>query len=211
MYDIFIGNKRVNNVRSVSFPSANDETFNRTFTLTNVVYDMFRITDIVVTVSMEEQSDGSCIVYMDTDITQYGGSEPKPISGLNSWYVLIDENPEFNDTGKSINGYFVHSLGGKPYYSAAEDFGYSYTSQRNAGFHKGSYSGTLYNSEWGSVAGKYSMLKYSSSEYTKMKNSGDNFGQKQMRLVSMRYPIANLEPTLGDTSFNYGGEVVVNE
>lgn len=210
MADIKIGNKTFNGVESVQFPSANDPTFMREFTLKTLIADMIYPTDYFVKLSMVENEDGTAVVYMDTDTTTLAGEEPLPISKTNNWFILFCEDDEHNISDKVINGYVIHSLGGKPYYSAALDFGYSFTSKRNAGFHMCWFGGSLYNTEWGAETGKYSLIKYSASQFTTIKNNNCAFDTKKCRLYGCRYPIAQLSEKLGDTDF-VQGEVSVNE
>lgn len=210
MANVKIGNKVFNNVDTVQFPSADDPTFMKEFRSISLIDDVLYPTEYFITISMEEQSDGGAIVYMDTDTTELAGPYPLPLTTLNGWFVLFCEEDQYTE-GNSINGYLVHQLGGKPYYSSAMDFGFSYTSQRNAGFSLGRYGSSLYNSEWGTEAGKYSMLKYNSSQFTTIKNAGANFDKKKCRLYGFRYPIVGHTVSLGDTDFMDEGEVVVNE
>lgn len=210
MANIKIGNKVFKNIETVEFPSANDPTIMKGFKSISILDDVLYPTEYFITLTMEEKSDGSAIVYMDKDTTELAGSYPLPLTKLNGWFVLFCEDDQYTE-GNSINGYIVHQLGGKPNYSAAMDFGFSYTSQRNAGFSMGRYGSSLYNSEWGTEVGKYSMLKYNSSQFETIKNAGANFDKKKCRLYGFRYPIVGQTASLGDTDFMDEGEVAVNE
>lgn len=210
MSNIKIGNKVFNNVESVQFPSANDPTFMATFDRRSIIADIIYPTEYIVNIKMVENEDGTAIVYMDQDTTAFAGAYPKPITTLGSRFILFCEEDEDHHEG-CINGYMIKSLGGKPYYGAAEDLGYAFVSQRNNGFRIGQYTGSLYNSEWGTEEGLYSFLKYNSSQFLAIKNKNANFDTKKCRLYAFRYPVIQLSENLGDTEFVPPLEVIINE
>lgn len=209
MANVKIGNKVFNDINTVQFPSADDPTYMHEFESRALISDIIYPTEYEIKITVEEQPDGSAIVYMGTDTTTLAGNYPLPITTINSMFLLICENDDHTQNN-CINGYLVPCLGGKPYYARAEEIGYTYMSQRNAAVHR-NLRGSLYNTEWGTEEGKYSFLKYSSSDIQTMKNSNIFFTEKICRLYAFRYPTVQIESSLGDTVFKSGGEVIVNE
>lgn len=210
MADVKIGTKSFYNINEMKFPSANDPTHMKSFEIKTLVSDMIYPTDYFVTLSMVENEDGTAVVYMDTDTTTLAGDYPLPINKNNNWFILFCEEDDNHNIEKCINGYLVHSLGGKPYYTTPLAFGYSFISQRNGGFHMGWFGGSLYNSEWGTEEGKYSLIKYSASQLTDIKNNNCTFETKKCRVYGFRYPVVQLSARLGDTDF-VQDEVIVDE
>ena len=134
MANVKIGNKVFNDINTVQFPSADDPTYMHEFDSRALISDIIYPTEHEIKITVEEQSDGSAIVYMDTDTTTLSGDYPLPLSKLGSMFLLICENDDHTQNN-CINGYLIYCTSGKPYGARAEEIGYTYVSQRNAGVH----------------------------------------------------------------------------
>ena len=205
MADIKIGTKVFNGVNAIEFPSAADPTLMKPFKAVDIIPDMFVDTGLSVKVTLVAQEDGSAIAYCDTDLTALTDTNGKSPNVL----VLFSDESLPNIV-KNWCGIFMKMLGGKPYYTAPILWGYAFVSNRLEGFNWSPFSTTLYNSEWGTEAGKYSLFKVSASTFTSMNNEGVAFLERSYHVIATRYPTVQLSVSLGDTDF-VQDEVIVNE
>lgn len=205
MADIKIGTKVFNGVNAMEFPSAADPTLMKPFKAVDIISDMFVDTGLSVKVTLVAQEDGSAIAYCDTDLTALTDTIGK---GQNTLVLFSDES--LPSIGKNWCGIFMQVLSGKPYYAAPILWGYAFLSTRLSGFIWSPFGTNLYNSEWGTEAGKYSLFKVNASNFTSMNDNGVAFLERSYHVIATRYPTVQLSVSLGDTDF-VQDEVIVNE
>lgn len=206
MADIKIGTKVFNGVNAMEFPSAADPTLMKSFKAVNIISDMFVDTGLSVKVTLVAQEDGSAIAYCDTDLTALDGDT----IGENRNTLVLFSDESLPHIAQNWCGIFMKTLGGKPYYAAPILWGYAFTSVRASGFSWDTFGTTLYNREWGTEAGKYSLFKVSASNFKSMNDNGVAFLERSYHVIATRYPTVQLSVSLGDTDF-VQDEVIVNE
>lgn len=205
--NIKVGTSTLSNVETVSFPSADDPTYQSEFYAnTELIRAMFQDTGKYVNISAVVDDDGAAILYTDWDMSTMSSELEKPYYPSNSCIcVLMNENwDSVNDSTLFI---WMQTLGGKPYYSSPTVYKAVYTTVYNIGSGTGT---TLYTSEYPNEdTGLYSICKMTATNYANAWNADGEAETKRFHIYHLIPPMRHLNYTLDDTTFD-DGEVVVD-